>query len=33
MGHEGRQWLLKNASQEEWMDRFTTILSDAVNEN
>lgn len=33
MGHEGRQWLLKSASQEEWMDRFTDILSDAVNEN
>lgn len=33
MGERGRQWLLKNASQEEWMDRFTGILSDTVNEN
>jgi glycosyltransferase involved in cell wall biosynthesis len=30
MGREGRNWLLKHASQEEWMERFTDILASAA---
>lgn len=29
MGQQGREWLLKNASKDEWMQRFSSILAAA----
>jgi hypothetical protein len=30
MGQRGREWLLKNASPDDWRERFVAIVREAV---